>query len=169
MLFYSSVVNSPLVVANLVIILVTRWAIIRKQYRYSEERRSTLETYEQRLKEITGGRAPEEGDFNTARLTASDTPPSVRKAILAELQSVEHAVSNQDEYDEMLGSGGPDDSELGYDEPEVGYLWARCGCEWQGSGMYWQGDNNDFQNTKEEILSSHKSEKPDCTLEPSIG
>lgn len=53
--------------------------------------------YEQRLKEITGGRPPEEGDFNTARLTASDTPPSVRRAIQAELAEVE--CSDSDDYD----------------------------------------------------------------------
>ena len=48
-----------------------------------------METYEQRLEQITGGRPPEERDLNTARLTASDTPPSVRRAVQAELQTVE--------------------------------------------------------------------------------
>ena len=48
-----------------------------------------MATYEQRLQQITGGRVPEEGDFNTASLTASDTPPSVRRDIQAELRSVE--------------------------------------------------------------------------------
>jgi len=70
-------------------------------------RRNVVATYEERLQQITGGRAPEEGDFNTARLTASDTPPSVRRAIMAELQSVEHGVSDQDIADEMDGVEPP--------------------------------------------------------------
>ncbi|MDP2670913.1 MAG: hypothetical protein Q8P13_00370 [bacterium] len=60
-----------------------------------------MATYWERLDQITGGRVPEEGDYNTARLTASDTPPSVRRAIIAELQSIEHGVSDDDVFDEM--------------------------------------------------------------------
>ena len=128
-----------------------------------------METYEDVLRRITGGRAPEEGDLNTARLIASDTPPPVLREIMAELQTVDHCVGDEEGYDEMFGGDDLDDIELSHDEPEVDYLWAICGCEWQGSGMYWEGDNQDFQRAKKEVLSSHQLEKPDCTEEPTIG
>jgi len=63
-----------------------------------------MATYEERLKQITGDRAPEEGDFNTARLTASDTPPFVRRAIQAELQAVECSDPDQDAFEAMYPS-----------------------------------------------------------------
>jgi hypothetical protein len=128
-----------------------------------------LTIYNDRLRQVTGGGAPEEGDFNTARLTASDTSPSERRAILAELSSVEcGGVTDQEAFEE--GEYYEDeDLDPQNDGPEVDYLWASCRCGWQGSGMCWKGDNSDFEKAKEKIIKSHKSERPDCTLEPTIG
>lgn len=55
------------------------------------------------------------------------------------------------------------------DEPEIDYVTASCRCGWTGSGRCWMGDLDDLQRTKEKLLSSHKSKKPRCTLEPTIG
>ena len=71
-----------------------------------------MATYEHRIEEITGGRAPEEGDLNTAMITSDTPPPAVLKAILDELRSGEHAVSDQDEYLEY--GDGDDDRNAGH-------------------------------------------------------
>ena len=73
-----------------------------KNFKSSKEKSSELKCYECELDLITGGRAPEEGDFNTAKITSGTLTSEEEKWLMDDLRAVE-AGSNcgyHEEYDD---------------------------------------------------------------------
>lgn len=123
-------------------------------------------TYQQRLKEITGGLPPEEGDFNTALLTADDVSEHDRRVVLDDLRSVE-LVGDDEEWQELYGNPDDDaDDQCDFVEPEVDYISAECECGWHSWDEYDKGSTIGLENSKKSLLASHASARPDCKLEP---
>ena len=65
------------------------------------------------LDSITGGRAPEEGDFNSARITSGEMSEKEWKWLQEDLQAVEQGRSIREyeeiEYDELIECNDEDD------------------------------------------------------------
>lgn len=100
-------------------------SVCEKEYEGREKSNSTSICYDCALNKITGGNAPEQGDFNTASVISDETSDADLQLLMKDLRNVELGRSTFEPYDE--------DSNADWEDPAWCYRCNRdtafCECE----------------------------------------